>query len=99
VSHIEAAIAQTERWITSIQHEKDRLYLEMNDPRASDVRWGFISARLAFLDVALMEARELLENLEQQRYRPELMFVKRPLPPLTLSMLKARGREKSRKRA
>lgn len=97
MTHIDRAIAQTERWIDSIQHEKDRLSVEMADPRATDVRWGFIAARLAYLDVALKDARELLADLQTKRYRPELMFVRRPLPPLTVAMVKVKLAPKARR--
>lgn len=98
MTHIDRAIAQLERWIESIQQEKDRLAVEMRDPRATEIRWGFIAARLAYLDVALGDARELLVDLRSKQYRPELMFVRRPLPPLTLSMVKMKPKAAARER-
>lgn len=95
IQPIELAIRQTARWVDSIQREKDRLSVEMRDPRASDIRWGFISARLAYLDVALEQARDLLRDLEGKRHRPELMFSKRPM----LKMAAKRGAYQRRKEA
>jgi len=75
---IEETIAQLERWIDSIDREKDQHMRTMADARASEIAWGFASARLAFLDVKRKEAVELLEDQKGKRHRWELLLAEWP---------------------
>lgn len=74
---IDRVIRRAERYVESIDCERDRLASEL-DEYISDVRRAFIRERLGVLERERREALTLVEDLRTKRYRPELMFNTRP---------------------
>ena len=90
---IDLAIARVECWIESIDKERDRIAQLLATANAgakspSDVEWGFLNARLVYLDVQRQEALAKLGVLRSQATWPEVMFDKRPVPTMVKAVLR-----------
>lgn len=97
---LQGSVARVERWIASIDLEKDRIaqLLARLNARSnpSEIQWGFLNARLAYLEVQRQQAKERLDVLRAQQTWEELMFSTRPVPAMLKATLR---RQAARKRA
>src|SRR3990167_4274435 len=94
---IDLAIARVERWVESIDRERywiaQLLAAATTGAKSpSDVEWEFLNSRLSYLDVQRQEALAKLDVLRSQAAWPEVMFTKRPVPPMLKAVLRSRPR-------
>jgi hypothetical protein len=93
------ALTRVERWILSIDVERDRLARSLTWESISEVERAFICERLRVLDVERAQAVALLGRLELEQFQPALMFTERPVPQHRMLKVPLYRKRQERKRA
>jgi hypothetical protein len=78
VTPIEQLLAQLERWLASIDGERDRHAQVLSASTSTPVARAFSVARLAVLDVERAETLRLIRRYRRDRFKAQLMFIHRP---------------------